>query len=278
MQSRYGPKKEHLYNFWSSDSQNQVAFLRTLSAFDFSSGRTSSFKNSIMGSIQLGLILTWWTCTISTFLSVGLHKSSTRMNRGKLCAEEVASVVRESTCVFPLLGTCNKLKDLNPACKHLTWPRYPYILSSLTSNSPFTWPTTNLKSENISIVFPPILYTMTIPISRVSYSASLFVAKNLNLNDFSMVIFSGETRTSPTPNRLWFAALSTYTFHTKGSCRVIVPTDFPSMCCVSTSFSYRDSANLATKSTRTWPLTEVQGMYLMLKASRIVPYLAILPV
>ena len=41
-------------------------------------------------------------------LIVGLHKSSTRMTRGKLWAKEVASVARESACVFPLLRICKR--------------------------------------------------------------------------------------------------------------------------------------------------------------------------
>ena len=114
MHSKYGPENERLYNFWSSNSQNQEAFLRTLSASDFSSDRISSFKNSTMGSIQLSSTLTWWTCTISAFPSMGLHKSFTRMTWGKLCAKEVASIARESTCVFPLLETCNRLKIFKP--------------------------------------------------------------------------------------------------------------------------------------------------------------------
>ena len=51
MHSKYGPEKERLYNFRSSDNQNRGTFLCTLSASDFSSGRTSFFKNSTMGSI-----------------------------------------------------------------------------------------------------------------------------------------------------------------------------------------------------------------------------------
>ena len=41
-------------------------------------------------------------------LVVGLHKSSTRMTRGKLWAKEVASVARKSACVFPLLRICKR--------------------------------------------------------------------------------------------------------------------------------------------------------------------------
>ena len=212
MHSRYGLEKERLYNFWSSDSQNQEAFLHTLSTSAFSSGRISSFKNSTMDSIQLGPTLTWLTWTASSFTSVGLHKSSTRMTWGKLCAKEVAIVAKESACVFLLLRMCNKLKDSNLDYKCLTWLKYPYILTSLASNSPFIWPMTNLEFENISTAFLPILWTIAIPTSRASYSTSLFVAEKPNLNDFSMVIFSGETRTSPTPNPLWFVMPSTYTF------------------------------------------------------------------
>ena len=51
MHSRYGPEKERLYNFWSSDSQNRGAFLRTLSASDLPSGKMSSLRNNIIKSI-----------------------------------------------------------------------------------------------------------------------------------------------------------------------------------------------------------------------------------
>ena len=126
--------------------------------------------------------------------SCGIAQVFYKDDPGRLYAEEVASVVRESACVFPLLGICNRLKDSNLNCKCLTWLKYPYILTSLTSNSPFTWPTTNLESENISTAFPPILWTMVIPTSKASYSTSLFVVEKPNFNDFSMVIFLGETR------------------------------------------------------------------------------------
>ena len=120
MHGEYDLEKERLYNFWSLDSQNRWAFLRTLSASDFSSGKISSFKNSTMGSIQLGLTLIWWIWTIYLFLLIGLHKSSTRITRGKPYAKEVARIAKESACVFPLLGICSKLKDLNPDWKCLT--------------------------------------------------------------------------------------------------------------------------------------------------------------
>ena len=54
MHSKYGLEKKRLYNFWSSDSQNQDAFLHTLLALDFPLGKTSSLKKSTMESIQLG--------------------------------------------------------------------------------------------------------------------------------------------------------------------------------------------------------------------------------
>ena len=119
-QSRYGSEKEHLYNFWSSNSQKQGAFLLILSASDLSSGKMSSLRYSTIESIQLGPILIWWTWTACPFISVGLHKSSIRITQGRLCAEEVTSVAMESACVFPLLGTCNRVKDSNPDCKCLT--------------------------------------------------------------------------------------------------------------------------------------------------------------
>ena len=201
----------------------------------------SSLGNSTMGSIQLGP--TWWTWTTFPFTFVGMHKSSIRIIQGMLWAEEVASVARNLACVFSLLGMCSRLKDLNPDYKCLTWLKYPCILSSLASSSPFTWPTTSLESKNIFTAFPPILWTMDIPSSKASYSASLFVAEKPSLCEFSMVIYSGETRTSPTPKPLWFVDLSTDTFHNKASCREIVPIDFSSMFCVAVISSNRGSMN-----------------------------------
>ena len=58
--SKYGLEKECLYNFWSSDSQIRGAFLRTLSASDFSLGKISFLRNSTMESIQLVPTLIWW--------------------------------------------------------------------------------------------------------------------------------------------------------------------------------------------------------------------------
>ena len=149
-------KKERLYNFLSLDSQNWGALLRTFSASDFSSGNMSFSRNSNIGSIQLGPTLIWWTWSKSFFIGVGVHRSSTSITRGKSCVEEVARVARESAWVFPLLGTCNKSKDSNSVCMRLTWPKYSYNLASRASNSPFTWPTTSVESENISSAFPPI--------------------------------------------------------------------------------------------------------------------------
>ena len=53
---------------------------------------------------------------------------------------------------------------------------------------------------------------MAIPYSN----ASLFVAENPSLRDFSMIVFSGDSRTSPTPDPLWFVVPSTYTFQHGG--------------------------------------------------------------
>ena len=151
---------------------------------------------------------------------------------------------------------CCRLNDLNFSCRCLIWAKYPCILSSLTSNSPFTWPTTNLESENIVADFPPILWTIDIPSNNASHSASLFVAEKPSLNNFSMMSFLGEIKTSPTLDPFWFAAPSTYTFHYNGSCAVTRPIDFSSMRCSSNSFFTGLSANSATKSARTWPLIE----------------------
>ena len=111
-------------------------------------------------------------------------------------------MANESAWVFPLLETCDKLKRSKSNCRHSTWLKYSYILVSLASNSPFTWPTTNLESENISTSFPPIFYTMAILYNNSSYSASLFMAENPSLRDFSMIVFLGDSRTSPTPDPL----------------------------------------------------------------------------
>ena len=152
LHSGYGPEKEHLYSFWFSDSQKWGAFLRTLSAYDLSSGKMSSFKNSTMGSIQLGPTLTCWTWTTFPLTFVGLHKSSIRITRGKLCVEEVASVARESAYVFPLLGTCSRLNDSNLDCKCLTF------LSTLAFSHPLLlicpslgrWPVSSLRTFSLS--------------------------------------------------------------------------------------------------------------------------------
>ena len=132
-----------------------MAFLRTLSASTLSSGRVSSFKNCIMESIQLGHALIWWTWDVSLLVSVGLYKSSTRITRGKSCTEEVASIAKESACALPFMGISSKLKESNFDCRHLTWLRYPCILSSFASNSPFTRPTTSLESKKTFTDFPP---------------------------------------------------------------------------------------------------------------------------
>ena len=96
-----------------TNSQNRGAFLRTFSASDLSSRKTSLLRNQIIRSIQLGPILTWWTQIIFPLIPKGLHRSSMRITRGKFCAEEVASVARESAWVFPLLGMCYRLNDSN---------------------------------------------------------------------------------------------------------------------------------------------------------------------
>ena len=135
----------------------------------------------------------------------------------------------------------------------------------------------NLESENISTTFLAIFWTMAIPANRSSYSSLLFVAEKLNLKDFSIVTFLGDIKTSPSPEALQVAAPSTYTLQDRGSHEETIPTNFPSMPYFSAFSSTGDSANSATKSTRTWPLTKVGSMYLMSKAPRIVPHLAILP-
>ena len=138
MHSRYGLEKERLYSFWSSNSQNREVFLYTLSASTLSSGKMSSLRNRTIRSIQLSPNLSWWIWTFSLFTSAGLHRSSTKITRGRPCAEDVARVARESARVFMLLGIWCKEKESNLDCKCLAWFRYSYILTSLASNSPFT--------------------------------------------------------------------------------------------------------------------------------------------
>ena len=158
-------KKDLLYNFWFSDDQNRGAFLHILSALDLSLGKTSSLRNSTIESIQLGPALIRWTWTVFFSTSMGLHKSSIRITRGKLCADEVASMAKELACVFLFLEIYDNLKDSNPDCMCLTWFKYSCILRSLASNSPWTWPTTSLESKNISTAFLPIFWTIVIPTS-----------------------------------------------------------------------------------------------------------------
>ena len=160
----------------------------------------SSLRNITMGSIQLGPTLTSWTRTVSSATSFALLRCSTRIIQGSSPAKEVASVANESAWVFPLLEMCDKLNRSKPDRRRLTWLRYSCILASLASNFPFTWPTTSLESENISNIFPPIFCTMVIPYNKASYSASLFVAENPSLRDFSMIVFTGDIRTSPIPD------------------------------------------------------------------------------
>ena len=140
------------------------------------------------------------------------------------------------------------------------------------------WCYSNSSSLSSPLNFPPILWTIDIPSSKVSYSASLLVAEKPSLNDFSKMSFSGEIKTSPTPDPFWFVAPSTYTFHCNDSYIAIWPTDFSSMQCSFDLSSTGVSVNSTIKSARTWPLTEVHGMYLMSKAPKIVPHFTILPV
>ena len=220
----------------------------------------------------------WWNWTISFFSSVGLCKSSSSITRGKSCLEEVAKVARESKCVFLLLGICCKVKNSKLDYKRQACFKYPYILKSLASNSSFTWPTTSLESENTFIDFPPIFWTMAIPTSKVSYSASLFVIEKPNLKDFSIMILFRDIITNPTLDPLWLDAPSTYNFQDGVPCKETVPTYFPLKSCSSSSSFIGDSANSATKSVRTCPLIKVRAMYLMSKAPKIVPHLTILPI
>ena len=85
-----------LYNFLSSDNQNQGVFLRTFSALDFSSDSISLSRNSDMESIQLEPSLIGWIRGISWCNAVRVHKSSTSITRGKSYVDDVARVAKES--------------------------------------------------------------------------------------------------------------------------------------------------------------------------------------
>ena len=277
-QSKYGPEKECLNNFCSSDNQKRGAFLCILSTSGFLLGKTPSLRNRTKRSIQLGPTMIWWTWTFSFFSSVGLCRSSTSITWGRSCLKKVARVAKESASVFLLLRIYCMVKNSKPDYKSWAWFKYPCILKSLASNSPFTCPTINHESENNSTIFPSIFWTIAIPISKVSYLASLFVAEKPNLKHFLIVILSGDTITSPTLNPLWFATPSTYNFQGEGSCREMARTCFPPELSSLTSTSMGDLVNSATKSARTCPLTKVRGMYFMSNAPKIVPYLEILPI
>ena len=93
-----------------------------------------------------------------------------------------------------------------------------------------------------------------------------------------MVAPSGVIRTSPTPDPLWFATPSTYTFQHGGFGAEATPTCFISLACCLVSVSIGGSANLATRSARTWLFMEVRSIYLMSKALRIVFHRVILSV
>ena len=95
-QSRYGPEKDRLYNFLSSDNQYRGALLRIFSASTLSSGNMSLSRNFNMGSIQFGDKLVWLIWQTSFSGEVGVHKSSTIITRGKFRTEEVARVAKES--------------------------------------------------------------------------------------------------------------------------------------------------------------------------------------
>ena len=136
MHCRYGPEQDRLYSFWSSDSQNRGAFLFIFSTSDLSFGKTSLLRNWIMGSIQLGPILTCGMQIIFPLSPEGLPRFSMRITRGKFWAKEVASMAKESACVFPLLGMCCRLNDSNFSCRCLIQEKYSWILSSLASNCP----------------------------------------------------------------------------------------------------------------------------------------------
>ena len=123
----------------------------------------SSLRNSTMGSIQLGPTLNWWARTTFPVTFVGLHKSSIRITQGKLCVEEIASMARESACVFPLLRMWSRLNDSNFDYKCLTWLKYPCILSSLASSSPPLSQRPVLSPRTFLLLFLPLFEPWTFP-------------------------------------------------------------------------------------------------------------------
>ena len=204
-QSKYGPKNERLYSFYSLENQYCGAFLWIFSTSFLSLGSVPYLNNKTSRSIQLKPTCMLYTLTMAWSWQLGATKSSTTMIQGRPCPDEVANMANESAWEFLLLGICFMEKASKLDCNRLILLRYLCIRWSLASKSPLICSTTNLKFEKISTALPPNLLTIIIPASKASYSASLFVAGKLNLKDLSLVIFSGDTNSTPDP--FWLAAL-----------------------------------------------------------------------
>ena len=150
------------------------------------------------GIEQIGIWSLWPESIISLMI----------ITQGRPNLEEVANIANESVWEFWPLGIClmERTSKLDWAC--LTLLRYPCIRWSLALNYPLTCPTTILESEKTFTTFPSSLLTIAIPTNKTSYRASLFVARNLNVKDFSTIIFLGDIKTIPTPDHFWLAAPS----------------------------------------------------------------------
>ena len=129
--------------------------------------------------------------------------------------------------------------------------------SSRASNFPLTWPTTSREFEYTFTTSPPNSLTIANPANRSSYSVSLFVARKLNHNDFSITSFIWVITTIPTPAPFQLAAPSMYTSQVGTTeAETVIMSTIPFLSSVMLS------VNSATKSANTCPFMTVRGMYL----------------
>ena len=85
-------------------------------------------------------------------LMLGLGSTSQIISGAVDVSTELASFARESTCAFWDLGMWTNVNFLNFLTNLLTCCRYIFMLSSLASNSPFTYPTISWESEKVIIL------------------------------------------------------------------------------------------------------------------------------
>ena len=128
---------------------------------------------------------------------------------GKSSLLTVAKIARESTWEFLPWETYSSVKEWKSLNNRFTQPKYQSILRSFASYSLWTCPTTSLELQYALIILPPSFCIAFRPANKASYFASLFVATNPSLSDFSKVMPSGETITIPIPDPFLFATPST---------------------------------------------------------------------